>query len=51
VVRRRFFLTQRLTQFRQGEILELTESLSRNLKLLTNFFEGFRFATVQSEPL
>src|SRR5580704_12038146 len=50
-VRRRFFLTQRLTQFRQGDILELTDSLSRNPKLLTHFFEGLRFATVQPEPL
>src|SRR5208283_2583070 len=50
-VRRRFFLTQRPTQFRQGDILELTDSLSRNPKLLTDFFEGLRFATIQSEPL
>ena len=50
-VRRRFSLSQRLTQFRQGDILELTDSLSRNPKLLTHFFEGLRFATVQPEPL
>src|SRR4030081_3358214 len=45
-LRRRFFLTQRPTQFRQGDILELTDSLSRNPKLLTHFFEGLRFATI-----
>jgi hypothetical protein len=50
-VHRRFSLSQRLTQFRQGDILELTDSLSRNPKLLTHFFEGLRFATVQPEPL
>jgi hypothetical protein len=34
------------TQFRQGDILELTDSLSRNPKLLTHFFESLRFATI-----
>jgi hypothetical protein len=47
----RFFLTQRSTQFRQGDILELTNSLSRNPELLTHFFEGLRFVTVQPESL
>jgi hypothetical protein len=50
-VRRRFSLSQRLTQFRQGDILELTDSLSRTPKLLAHFFEGLRFATLQLEPL
>jgi len=36
---------------RQGDILELTDSLSRNPKLLSHFFEGLRFATGQLEPL
>src|SRR6202040_3794859 len=39
------------TQFRQGDILELTDSLSRDPKLLTHFFESLRFATVESEAL
>jgi hypothetical protein len=34
------------TQFRQGDILELTDSLSRNPKILTYVFEGLRFATI-----
>jgi hypothetical protein len=45
-VRWRFFLTQRPAQFRQGDILELTDSLSRNSKVLAHFFEGLRFATI-----
>jgi hypothetical protein len=47
----RFFLIQCPTHFRQGDILELTDSFSRNPKLLAHFFEGLRFATIQSEPL
>jgi hypothetical protein len=39
------------TQFGQGDILELTDSLSRKAKLLSHFFEGFRFATIQCESL
>ena len=42
----RVFLTQRPTQFRQGDILELTDSLSRNPKLLSHFFEGLRLVTI-----
>ena len=45
-LRRRFFLTQRPTQFRQGDILELTDSLSGKAKLLSHFLEGLRFATI-----
>jgi hypothetical protein len=42
----RFFHIQRPTQFRQGDILELTDSFSRNPKLLAHFFEGLRFPTI-----
>jgi hypothetical protein len=51
LVLRTFFLTQRATHFRQSDILELTDSLPRNSKLLTNFFEGLRSAALQCEPL
>ena len=46
-----FLLAQCPAQFRQRYILELADSLSRNAELLAHFFESFRFATIQSEPL
>ena len=42
----RFFLIQRPTQFSQGDILELTDSLSCNPKLLAHLIEGLRFPTI-----
>src|SRR5260370_4881397 len=43
---RRFFPTQSPTQFHQGDILDLTDSLPRHSKLFTDFFEGPRSGTV-----
>src|SRR5258708_39372317 len=46
-----FVRAQCPAQFRQRYILELAKPFSRNAELLTHFFESFRFATIQSEPL
>src|SRR6266436_7472886 len=42
---------ERPTQFRQGDILQLPDPLSGHSELLSNFFESFRVAAVQSESL
>src|SRR5277367_3705286 len=39
------------TQFRQGNILQLSDSLSGHSEFLSNFFESLRFAVVQPESL
>src|SRR6516165_3761222 len=44
-------LGERPTQFCQGDILQLPDSLSGHSEVLSNFFESFRFAAVQSESL
>jgi hypothetical protein len=46
-----FPLGERPTQFRQGDILQLPDSLSGHSEFLSNFFEGFRCAAVQPESL
>ena len=40
-------LGERPTQFRQGDILQLPDSLSGHSEVLSKFFESFRFAAVQ----
>jgi len=44
-------LRKRSTQFRQGDILQLPNSLPGHSECLSNFFESFRFAAVPSESL
>src|SRR6266436_5744880 len=44
-------LGKRPTQFRQGDILQLSDPLSGYSEFLSNFFESFRFAAVQPESL
>src|ERR1700757_1945760 len=44
-------LGERPTQFRQGDILQLSDPLSGHSEFLTDFFESFRFAAVQPESL
>src|SRR6516225_8182026 len=44
-------LGQRLSQFRQGNILQLPDPLSGHSEFLSKFFESFRFAAVQPESL
>src|SRR6266436_5354496 len=42
-------LGERPTQLRQGDILQLSDSLSGHSEFLSNFFKNFRFAAVQPE--
>ena len=48
---RLLLLAERPTQFRQGDILQLPDPLSGHREFLADFFESFRFATVQPESL
>src|SRR6516164_11522586 len=44
-------LSERPTQFHQGDILQLPDPLSGHPEFLSNFFESFRFAAVQPVSL
>src|SRR6202790_5121521 len=44
-------LSERPTQFRHGDILQLPDPLSGHSEFLSNFFESFLFAAVQPESL
>src|SRR6516162_2053378 len=44
-------LGERVTELRQGDILQLPDPLSGHSKFLSNFFESFRFAAVQPVSL
>ena len=48
---RRLLFAEGPTQLRQGDILQLTDPLSGHSEYLADFFESFRFATVQPESL
>src|SRR5262249_20329070 len=50
-VDRLLLLAQGPTQLGQRDILQLPDSLSRDTEFLADFFESFRFATVQPESL
>ena len=44
-------LLSALRSFRQGDILQLPDALSGHSEFIADFFESFRFVTVQSESL
>src|SRR5215475_14355544 len=44
-------LGERLSQFRQGDILQLPDPLSGHSEFLSNFFESFRFGAIQPVSL
>src|ERR1700675_910105 len=44
-------LSERPTEFRQSNILQLSDPLSGHSEFLSNLFESFRFAVVQPESL
>src|SRR5262249_51017988 len=46
-----FLLAQSPAKFRQGNILQLPDTLPRDSELLTHLLQGLWFATIQAESL